>query len=76
MKGSGSDIAIEAEQIVQMRERINKIIARQTGQSLEKVAEDTQRNFWLPAEEAKEYGIVGHIVESTSEVPREAQRTS
>lgn len=67
-KGSGSDIAIEAEEIVKMRERLNKIIAEATGKPIEKVAEDTQRNFWLTAEEAKEYGLVGSIVEQVSEV--------
>ena len=64
MRGSASDIAIEAEEIVKMRERINRIFARQTGQPIEKIREDTDRNFWLSAEEAKEYGLVGHIIES------------
>ncbi len=73
VRGSESDIAIEAEQIVQMRERINRIIARQTGQPLEKVSVDTERNLWLHAEEAMEYGLVGHIVESTREVLQEAK---
>lgn len=68
VKGSGSDIAIEAEEIVKMRQRLNKILAEATGQPLEKVQEDTQRNFWLTAEEAKEYGLVGSIVEKISEV--------
>lgn len=66
--GSGSDIAIEAEEIVKMRRRINKIFAEATGQSLEKIEEDTQRNFWLTAEEARGYGLVGSIVEKISEV--------
>ena len=68
VRGSGSDIAIEAEQIVQMRERINRIIARQTGQSLERITTDTNRNYWLSAEEAVAYGLVGRIVESAAEV--------
>jgi ATP-dependent Clp protease protease subunit len=51
-----------------MRERMNRIIARQTGQSLERIQNDTRRNFWLDAEAAKEYGIVGRIVEHTHEV--------
>ena len=72
VQGPGSDIAIEAEQIVQMRERLNRLFARQTGQPLEKIEEDTQRNFWLTAKEAKDYGLVGHIVESTREIPRGA----
>lgn len=68
VEGRESDIAIEAQQIVRMRERINRIIARQTGQPLERIEEDTQRNFWLTAEEALDYGIVGHVVENASEV--------
>lgn len=68
VQGSGSDIAIEAEEIVKMRQRLNEILAEATGQPLEKVQEDTQRNFWLTAEEAKEYGLVGSIVEHISEV--------
>ena len=72
VQGPGSDIAIEAEQIVQMRERLNRIFAQQTGQPLEKIEEDTQRNFWLTAEEAQDYGLVGHIVKSTRDIPRGA----
>lgn len=61
--GQASDIAIEAREIMKMRKRINAIIARETGQPLEKVEVDTDRNFWMSAEEAKEYGLVAHIVE-------------
>lgn len=69
LRGSGSDIAIEAEQIVHMRQRLNRIFARQTGQSLARIEADTDRNFWLTAEEAVEYGLAGHIVETSSEIP-------
>src|SRR5690625_3598872 len=68
VQGSGSDIAIEAEEIVRMRQRLNKILAEATGQPLARIEEDTQRNFWLTADEAKEYGLVGSIIESISEV--------
>ncbi len=68
VQGSGSDIAIEAEEIVKMRKRLNQILSEATGQSLEKVQEDTQRNFWLTADEAKDYGLVGSIVQKVSEV--------
>ena len=70
VRGSSSDIAIESEQILQMRERINRIIARQTGQSLEKITSDTTRNFWLSAAQAIEYGIVGRVIERVDEVER------
>lgn len=68
-QGAASDIAIEAEEIVKMRERINRIFARQTGQPLAKIEEDTHRNFWLSAEEAVDYGLVGHIIANMSEMP-------
>lgn len=68
VQGSGSDIAIEAEEIVRMRKRLDEILAKATGKPLEKIQEDTQRNFWLTAEEAKEYGLVGSIIERISEV--------
>ena len=66
--GPAADIAIEAKEIVKMRQRLNEIIARETGQSMDKVEKDTDRNFWMSAEEAKEYGLVTHIVESTDKV--------
>lgn len=66
--GQASDIAIEAQEIIKMRRRLNEIFARQTGQSIEKVEEDTDRNFWMSASQAKEYGLVGHVVESADEI--------
>lgn len=66
--GTASDIEIEAEEILKMRDRLNKIFARQTGQPLERIEKDTHRNFWLSAEEAKEYGLVAHIIEGMDEV--------
>jgi ATP-dependent Clp protease protease subunit len=66
--GPASDISIEAEEILKMHERINRIIARETGQPFEKVVADTDRNFWMGAEQAKEYGLVNKIVKSADEV--------
>ena len=68
--GRATDIEIEAREILKVRERINKLIADRTGQKLEKVSEDTDRNFWMDAEEAKKYGIVGKIIESVSELDK------
>ncbi len=68
VRGQASDIGIEAEEIVKMRGRLNQVIADQTGQPVEKVEKDTDRNFWMSAEEAKEYGLVGSIVGSQSEL--------
>ncbi len=66
--GPAADIAIEAKEIVKMRQRINEIIARETGQAVDKVEKDTDRNFWMSAEEAKEYGLVHQIVETADKV--------
>ena len=66
--GHASDIDIEAREIIAMRERLNKLLARETGQTLEKIQEDTRRNFWLGAQAAKEYGLVGSIIEHASEL--------
>jgi ATP-dependent Clp protease, protease subunit len=68
MGGTASDIAIEAREIVRIRERLNKIFARETGQSLERIEDDTNRNFWLDAGEAKEYGLVGKIITKQDEL--------
>jgi ATP-dependent Clp protease protease subunit len=65
--GQATDIAIEAEEIIKMRQRLNRIFAEQTGQPLDKIEKDTDRNFWMSAEEAKEYGLVGNIIESSEE---------
>ena len=59
---------IEAREIVKMRERINKIIADQTGQKYKKIEEDSDRNYWRTAEEAIKYGLVGKIINSIDEV--------
>ena len=60
--GDASDIEIHAREILKTRERINRIIAERTGQSLERVAEDTDRDHWMSAEESLEYGLVGKII--------------
>ncbi len=60
--GPASDISIEAEEIIKMQERLNREIARETGQPYERVVKDTDRNFWMSAEEAKEYGLVSKII--------------
>ncbi len=67
-RGQASDIAIEAEEIVKMRKRVNAIIAERTGQTYEKVVSDTERNFWMSAEQAKAYGMVGQIIQRADEV--------
>jgi ATP-dependent Clp protease, protease subunit len=68
VRGQASDIQIEAEEIIKMQERVNRMIAKETGQPYERIVKDTQRNFWMSAEQAVEYGLVGKIVTDASEV--------
>jgi ATP-dependent Clp protease, protease subunit len=66
--GTASDIDIEAREIIRMRDRLNRIFARETGQPLERIEEDTHRNFWLGAEAALRYGLVGRIIERVTDL--------
>lgn len=66
--GRATDIAIQAEEIVKMRERIAKVIANATGQKLERVMEDIDRDYWMSTDEAKEYGILGKVISKMAEV--------
>ena len=61
-QGQAVDIEIQAREILRMRESLNKIIANHTGQSIERVAKDVDRDFWMSSEQAKEYGIVDKII--------------
>ena len=67
-RGDATDIKIQAEQIVKTRARINHLIAAETGQPLERVAKDTDRDYWMSVAEAMEYGIVGRQIVSVSEL--------
>jgi ATP-dependent Clp protease protease subunit len=67
-RGMASDIEIQAREIIKMNQRLIKIFSKATGQSEEKIAKDIDRDYWLSAEEAKTYGLVGKIVESQSEL--------
>jgi ATP-dependent Clp protease protease subunit len=60
--GKASDIAIEAKEIIRMRLRLNETFARETGQSLEKITRDTERNYWMSAEEAVAYGLAYKVI--------------
>ena len=67
-RGTAADVEIEAREILKMRERLNRVFAERTGQTLERILEDTRRNFWLSAKEAQEYGLVGQIVQNITEL--------
>tara|TARA_Y100001933_G_scaffold119244_1_gene119313 strand:- start:35 stop:625 length:591 start_codon:yes stop_codon:yes gene_type:complete len=67
--GTASDVEIHAREIVKTRARINRVIAERTGQPLERIERDTDRDFWMGPEESMEYGLVGRIIRSMDELP-------
>lgn len=60
--GQAVEIEITAKQIIKIKNKLNQIIAKHTGQSLEKIEKDTDRDFYLSAQEAKEYGIIDEVI--------------
>lgn len=66
--GTASDVAIQAKEIIRMRKRLNEIFARETGQPIERIEKDTDRDYWMSAEQAVEYGLVGKIVQNAAEI--------
>ena len=66
--GQATDVEIQAREIIKMRQRLNKIFAQATGQSLKKIEADTDRDFWMSAEEAMSYGLVGKVITSQKDI--------
>jgi ATP-dependent Clp protease, protease subunit len=66
VEGQAVEIEITAKHILRMKEQLNNILAKHTGQSLSKIEKDTDRDFWLTAQEAKDYGVVDEIIKSRS----------
>ena len=62
MEGTASDIDIHAKEILRIKSNLNKILSHHTGQTLKKVAKDTDRDYFMSAEDAKQYGIVDHVL--------------
>ena len=75
MGGSASDIRIQAEQMLHTKKQMAELIAFHTGQTVDQIEKDSDRDRWFTAEQAKEYGFVDHVVESAAQVP-ESGRTS
>ena len=65
-RGQATDIEIHARDILKTREQMNRILAERTGQSFEKIARDTERDYFLTADEAKEYGLVDQVISKRS----------
>jgi ATP-dependent Clp protease protease subunit len=68
VRGPAVDIDIEAREIIKMRERLNRLIARETGQTYERVARDTDRNYWMSVEEAIAYGMLSKEIRSLADL--------
>ena len=66
--GTSSDMMIQAEQIRQMRQRLNQIFADATGQTIERIEKDTHRDFWLNTKEALDYGLLGKVISSVDDL--------
>lgn len=66
--GQAADIRIEAQEILKIREKLNQMIAKETGQTVDRVATDSDRNYWMNAEEALKYGLISKVVQSSKEL--------
>ena len=69
MQGQASDISIGAQQILNLRARINKLLSEETGQPIERIKTDTHRDYWMTAEESVEYGLIDSIISSAADLP-------
>ena len=69
-QGTASDIHIQAKEILKLKEQLNKILASHTGKSIEQIEKDTDRDYFMSAEEAKNYGIVDQVVTTRMETPK------
>lgn len=68
-QGTASDISIHAKEILKLKDDLNKILVKHTGQTFDRVEKDTDRDFFMSAEEAKTYGIVDQVIESRAQIP-------
>ncbi|MEK7789450.1 MAG: ATP-dependent Clp protease proteolytic subunit, partial [Planctomycetota bacterium] len=64
MRGTATDISIQAEEILRMKKCLNEILVKHTGQPLERIEEDVDRDFYMSSQEAKTYGLVDEVIES------------
>jgi ATP-dependent Clp protease protease subunit len=69
VQGQASDVEIGAKEILKLRQKVNELLAQETGQPISRIAEDTRRDYWMSAEEARQYGLVTTIVGNASELP-------
>ena len=76
VQGAAADISIQAKEILRLKDRLNEIIAMHTNKTFEDIAKDTDRDFFMSAEEAKTYGLVDAVVQSRKEVPSLVEKSS
>jgi ATP-dependent Clp protease protease subunit len=74
VRGVASDIEIHADEIIKIRERLHKILAEHTNQPLKKIKADTDRDFWMTAQEALEYGLIDDVIKSKKEVVKDEEK--
>lgn len=75
VEGQATDIEIHTKEILRIREILNTILAEKTGQSLEKIAKDTDRNYFMSSEEAKKYGIIDEVIRQSSALAKKGKKT-
>ena len=74
VQGQATDISIQAKEILRLKDRLNEILSHHTGKSVEDIAKDTDRDRFLSADEAKDYGLVDQVVVSRKEIPSETEK--
>lgn len=67
-EGQATEIDIQAREILRVREQLNELLAKNTGQPIEKIARDTERDYYMTSEEAKVYGVIDHIIENAADI--------
>jgi ATP-dependent Clp protease protease subunit len=71
-QGQATDVEIQAKEILRMRDELNKILVKHTGQPLDKISADTERDFYMDGQQAKEYGIIDHVIEKREMIGKKA----
>ena len=69
-EGQAADIKIQAEEIIRVKDTMNRILAEHTGQPIERIEKDTDRDYYMTAQEAKEYGVIDKVIERKDETPK------
>jgi ATP-dependent Clp protease protease subunit len=75
-QGQATDIQIQANEILKMKDRLNEILSAHTGQPIEKISEDTERDFFMSADQSREYGIIDRVVADRSELEEDIEESS